>query len=136
MLAFMVFLGCNTPSSKSDNEKLQSNDELFDEVMKIHDEAMVRMGELNQTKRGLAEHRVNVDSADVLFAEISSTIEFLESADEAMFDWMAKFKDPRGQLDEVNARSALMEEYQKVKIVDSLIDVSITKGKELLVKIQ
>lgn len=135
LLLFMITLTqCDTPSRSEDEKRLHSSneDQMFKEVMRIHDEAMARMGELHRVKKGLEKLKVEIVGQEEIEKEITLAIEKIDAADEGMFEWMAAFKDPRSLSDKSQVTRSLEAELDKVRKVAEAIDRSIQTGDSLI----
>lgn len=108
---------------------------MFKEIMRIHDEAMGKMGELHRVKKGLEKLKVEMVGEEEIEKEFSLAIEKMDAADEGMFEWMAAFKDPRSLSDKSQVIRALEAELDKVRKVAEDIDRSIQIGDSLIVNI-
>ena len=139
IVSALAFFSCkNTPSTDqntSDSEVI-SLDSQYAEVMRIHDEAMPRMGQVNDLKRRLEQQLSGMDSTTAKWDSVRYFVEKLEAADEGMFEWMAAFKDPRENQEADKAREYLDEEIERVKKVAEDINQSIEEGKRYLTKIE
>lgn len=101
-----------------DAVELSENQVLYNEVMKIHDEAMARMDEMYRIKREL-QQQIKQDPA--LTAEKRNAMEKriveLDSASESMMAWMRTFKPLPDTADEEEAKKYLDSEMVRVKKV-------------------
>lgn len=108
ILLGLCLLACNaatepeetTSDSPFTPEELSTQQQAWDEVMEIHDEVMPKMGAIHQATKKLKEQWENNAELDSgLKDEISIAIEKLETADEAMWEWMHQLR----QLDKLRA---------------------------------
>jgi hypothetical protein len=106
------------------------NQALYDEVMGIHDEVMPKMEDLYKLKKGL---QTKLDSAKDLAAdkkaEIEKTISALDSASNAMMDWMHNFNPIPDSVDKEKAREYLESEMERIKKVKEITLEVIEKAK-------
>lgn len=135
-LMILLLAGCGETEKPTNTGNTIDNDQLFSEVMKIHDEAMARMGELNTLKRELQSEQMKVDSTSRLYDSLTSLVLQLERADEGMFNWMGEFKDPRTSLSQENAKVYLEGQLNMVNKVADDIDNSISAGANILTQIR
>jgi hypothetical protein len=135
LLLMITLIQCDTPSRPEEEKRSHpsNEDQMFTEVMRIHDEAMARMGELHRVKKGLEELKLEMNGKEDIEKEITLTIEKIDAADEGMFEWMAAFKDPRSLSDKSQVTRALEAELDKVRKVAEAIDRSIQTGDSLIV---
>ena len=104
----------------------------YKEVMRVHDEAMARMGEIYELKRQIQE--LKEELTDTIMVELSEKlISSLDEADEGMMNWMAKFRIPEDKGD-VQIKSYFIEEQKKVDIVNKDIAESIAEAKKFVEK--
>jgi len=104
------------------------------EVMELHDESMLGLGEIKSLKKELIKRKKDIQSND-LKTQVNSSIDQLILADSLMWDWMHNFKYPDVSQPE-NAKRYLSKEYLKIARVDSLMIYATEKGIEALDKIQ
>lgn len=104
---------------------------LFDEVMKVHDEAMLKMDEIVKLQRELKD---KIASAPELVEEkkkeIEDKISQLDSARRGMMDWMHEFHPETDSLDEQAYREYMESEMEKVKKVREDIFDAIARARE------
>jgi hypothetical protein len=139
ILSALAFFSCkNTPGNNQNSSESNALtlDSQYAEVMRIHDEAMPRMGQVNDLKRQLQQQLSGLDSTSATWDSVVYFVDKLEEADEGMFEWMAAFKDPRKKLEEEKARAYLEAELVKVGKVADDIDQSIEEGMRYLNKIE
>lgn len=125
--------------------------ELKAEVVRIHDDAMAKMGQLSTLKSELNSKMETMENPDSL-EQIEQTVSEVTAANEAMMDWMRNFSQDfpagflMGDMDHAAMESdeqdgneptddlyeKLEEELVKISDVDKEIDLAIEKGKRLL----
>lgn len=104
---------------------------LLDEVDKIHDEAMQKMGDVRKLREELKKSIENSsDLVEEKKKEIESKIAKLDSAYNGMMDWMHKFHPEIDSLDEEAYREYLEEQMEKAKKVRNDILEAIERAKE------
>lgn len=74
-------------------KKITPQSQLHDSVMVIHDEVMPKMKDIYRLRKRLKEKAEQSKSSSDI-AEIKSLIAALETADDAMMDWMAAYDKP------------------------------------------
>ena len=115
-----------------DSEETGKNKELYENVMKVHDEAMPKMDDIYKIKEALKNKIAAApDMSDDKKKEIENTISRLDSANEGMMDWMRKFKPLPDSTDEEAAREYLESEMVKVTKVKEDMLQAIDKGNAL-----
>lgn len=93
------------------------NQELYDEVMAIHDEVMPKMNDIYKAKITLKKQLEMPGLSDEKRREINDKVAQLDSADEGMMVWMRQFNPIPDSLGEEKAREYLESELTKVKKV-------------------
>ena len=119
-LLFILGYGCQEYNSEQQ--------QLWDEVMVVHDEVMPKMGELHQLKKQLAQQETS--------PQVTTAIQRVETAQEAMMDWMRNFKSLRelSKIDHTEAMDYLEKEQRRIAEVKRLMLTSIEKGNALVKK--
>jgi hypothetical protein len=109
-----------------------SNDALYNEVMKIHDETMMKMNDIYSLKQTLTSKLSDSAKLDEPKKEqIKASIAKLDSANESMMLWMRAFSPIPDSLGEEKAREYLETEMEKVNQVRSNIIQSLEEGNTL-----
>ncbi|MEQ8550964.1 MAG: hypothetical protein RIC03_23815 [Cyclobacteriaceae bacterium] len=113
LIICLSVIACSSTSEK----KKDDLPALKDEVMKVHDEVMPKMGALMKAKKQLLKKaETETDSLKTMkYLEVSGQIEL---ANESMMDWMHNY-DPNFDGDEVAMKNYLNEKKKsidKVKI--------------------
>jgi Mg2+ and Co2+ transporter CorA len=141
LFIFVLFImaACGKPSEHKHNQETASGDNpnqaLYDQVMDIHDEVMPHMDDLERLKRELKEEIAN--SPDMVAerkAELEQVISNLDSAGNAMMDWMHKFNPLPDSADQETSREYLETEMERIKKVRDLMNESIEKAKGVATK--
>ena len=138
-LAFVLFL---CPFLIQCGNQPPEREELAKEVMIIHDEAMPKMQNIIDLKMQLQEMR-NELTADTLqqhdaqLEKMRQAIKQLNSADEAMMDWMAEYqKTDIDRLTDEEAVAFLKKEKERITEVQRLMEQSIEESEKLLEELQ
>jgi hypothetical protein len=113
LVSIMLLAGCE-----------KSNQELYDEVMQVHDEVMPKMEDLYKAKVELKGRMLdNPDMPESEKKAINDRIAQLDSAGEGMMVWMRQFNPLPDSLGEDKARQYLQGERQKVqKVKDDILN--------------
>jgi hypothetical protein len=107
------------------------NQELYDEVMKVHDEVMPKMNDVHSAKMALKEKLETIsDSTSAEKSEIEGKIARLDSASEGMMVWMRQFNPMPDSVGEDKAREYLEAEMIKVKKVRDDILQALEESKK------
>ena len=115
----------------SHDEAFGANQDVYKEVLKVHDEVMPKMGELHKLKRELKKKIEETPNlAEEKKKEIEATIAKLDSASEGMMTWMHEFKpEADSTASEEKVREYLEREMERVKKVKEDILEAIEKAK-------
>ncbi len=105
------------------------NEALYNQAMEVHDEVMPKMEDIYQLKRNLQEQIANTpDMVVERKNQLEQIISNLDSANNAMMDWMHKFNPLPDSTDQEQAREYLESEIERVKKVKELMVESIEKA--------
>lgn len=123
-------------SCKNATEKKEEPNQM-EQVMKVHDEVMPKMGKLSKL---VAELKAKVDTTETGM-QYEAAMKDLQTANKSMMDWMRGFGE-RFDSDEIlngkeltaQKKEWLNEEEQKVNTLKELIDSSIERAEVLLEK--
>ena len=119
---FLVFVtACQRKSGDEhqhhDDHHSSANQDLYDEVMRIHDEVMPKMNDLYKLKTAKKTRLEMPGLPEQERQEIQNDIARLDSASEGMMVWMREFNPIPDSVGEEKARDYLQAELQKVKKV-------------------
>jgi hypothetical protein len=110
----------------------EGNQELYDEVMKVHDEVMPKMNDIYKLKEELKKEIAGApDMVEEKKKAIESMIAKLDSASESMMVWMRNFNPLPDSLGEEKAREYLEDQKKKVKKVKEDMLKAIEEAKAL-----
>jgi regulator of replication initiation timing len=107
------------------------NQALYDQVMDVHDEVMPKMDEIMKLKRSLQDQIAN--SPDLVLErkeQLERVIANLDSANNAMMNWMHEFNPLPDSVDQEKAREYLESEMERIRKVKTTMLESIDKAKE------
>lgn len=137
----LVTIGCSKSSESTDHDahdmesEESPNTALYDQVMEIHDELMPKMEEIYTLKKELQEE---IAKTPEIIAEkkqeLEKTILYLDSANNAMMDWMHKFNPLPDSVDQEAAREYLETEMEKIRKVKDIMAEAIEKAEEEMKK--
>lgn len=94
LFTIALFTGCGQSGSSGQVEETTASaeDELYQEVMDIHDEVMPRMNDIYKLKKQLKEDIENSpDLVEERKQELENRIKELDQASEGMMQWMRNF---------------------------------------------
>jgi len=140
LLAMFSMMSCTKSGDHSgmhhDTDQAQEegpNQALYNQMMDVHDEVMPKMDDIMRLKRVLQEEIA--DTPDMVIErkqELEAIISNLDSASNAMMDWMHRlheFNPLADSIDQEKAREYLESEMEEIKKVKDLINSSIEKAK-------
>lgn len=139
LLLLIIFSNCGSGSNKGENQsesdKSNSNEALKEEVIAIHDEVMPKMGTLRSHQKRLTEEAAQLKSKDSILyqEEIEKRKRIARDLDEAydgMFVWMRQYRPQLDEMDEEEGRAYLLEQKEKVIIVNEDIKSVLNKAEE------
>ena len=146
VFAFLIFSGltsaCGDSSqqassdSKFSQEELSEQQKLWDELMAVHDEVMPKISNIHKLARQLRNHQETSSGlSSEVTANINSTVEMLDAADESMFSWMNNLRQLKPLQDTEKHKeilSYLKAEQEKMDKVKADMLNSIKKGATLI----
>lgn len=122
LLALMAACGNNTETEREMN--------LQEEVMAIHDSIMPMTDSVTRLKQRLKNREVEISKGDS--AMVKKAIEKLNSANEAMMQWMRQYDQPSDTLEQSKKKTYLKEQKEKIKRVKEKMLKSIEKANIIL----
>ena len=139
---FLMLAACGKTGDKSghlhhviDSLTQNANRALYDQVQDIHDEVMPRMEDLYNLKKELQE---KIAKTPGMVAERKKELEdmifHLDSASNAMMDWMHNFNPLPDSTDQEKAREYLETEMEGIKKVRDLTNETLEKAKSIASK--
>jgi hypothetical protein len=139
ILSLLITVSCGRTSSEHDGHNHDHGDgatgddenaALYDNVMKVHDEVMPKMNDIEKLKEELRNRIVNSpDLVEEKKREIETMIARLDSAGEGMMIWMRKFDPPADSLGAEAMQDYLKSEMEKIKKVREDILVALEEAK-------
>lgn len=136
--SIFILISCGKTSEHAghdmdgDEESEGPNQALYNQVMDIHDEIMPKMEDIYRLKKGFLEEIAN---APAMPAEQKKNIEImisaLDSANNAMMDWMHHFNPKPDSTDQEAAREYLETEMERIKKVRDLTNETLDKAKKV-----
>ena len=115
----------------SDSEDNNPNTALYNQVMEVHDEIMPKSDEIYRLKKQIQEKiAASPDMVLEKKQQLEQVISNLDSASNAMMDWMHKFNPLPDSVDQEQARAYLQSELEKIKKVRDLTYDALEKANE------
>ncbi|MDH5476020.1 MAG: viral A-type inclusion protein [Cyclobacteriaceae bacterium] len=141
VFSWIILFSCNNENKQDNNNEEMSaqeqRDVLYQEVITVHDEVMPKMEDivLLQEKIRIQINSLNeVDSSSSRVSGLREMNALLESADNAMMNWMREFK-PEMNAKEVENEVALKyleNEMDRIHEVKKVVNESISSAEEYL----
>lgn len=123
ILIGLIFFSC-----QNDVAKEKGVDDLFQEVMKVHDDVMPKTADMSRLSRKIK--RLKEESTDTSdLAAYDDVLNELEKADAAMMDWMTDFKVPT---DDSAKMVYLIQEKVKITEVRDIMLSSLERASSFL----
>lgn len=102
---------------------------LYDEVMKIHDDVMPKMQDISKLRRELRKKIPTVQDSSIVYSDVL----YLNKADDAMMDWMARFSEEYMSIQKKEDKiSYLKNEIPAIEYVRDIMLESIAKAQRRL----
>lgn len=138
LILLVLLAACKDKSSEheghdataSDQVGTGGNQELYNEVMKIHDKVMPKMNDIYSVKQELRKTLSKPDLSNAEKLKAEAVISKLDSASESMMVWMREFQPIPDSLGEEKAREYLETEMEKVKRVRDNILEALAQAKQ------
>ena len=137
VLSIVVLAACGKSGNNdqhhhddTDSNAITANRALYDQAREIHDEVMPKIEDLYNVKKELQEKIAKTpDMVAEKKQEIESVMLKLDSASNAMMDWMHDFKPLPDSADQEKAREYLETEIDRIKKVRDMMNESLEKAK-------
>lgn len=123
LVCVLIAGACNKQGSEQDQQhdhatgEAGPNQELYDQVIDIHDEVMPKMNDLYKAKTALSARLKTPGIGDSERKEIGHKIAKIDSASESMMVWMRQFEPPDDSVSQDSARHYLEDQLTRVKKV-------------------
>lgn len=112
ILSTTLFFACEDPLQKE-------REQLYQEVMAIHDEVMPKMSSIRKGQKDLKAMIKNVEEPTdpAKIKEYKAALEQLNTASQVMIDWMKQFSTPTVEIPNEEAIQYLKEQKKSVTIM-------------------
>lgn len=143
VILIAIVFGCNTSEQQNEEEihvdpksEGEVRDELYQEVIEVHDIAMVKMQSIMNLKGKAIKKADSLRSLEdeslashiQVLEEIQIT---LEGANKSMMIWMREFRPPSDTLSHSRAMKYLRAEQDKIVEVNDFMDKAINEAEAL-----
>ncbi len=116
---------------KSENKEAETL--LNQEIMKVHDEVMPKMGEINRIKRQLGAYKDEVpDDNAAMKDSLINAILLLAKTEDNMNDWMSGYKYPNPEMKHDEMMTYLKGQQDTIKQINNEVFMTIAIGNGLL----
>lgn len=135
MLIVLLLAGCGQTGNQEQQEANGTDrEQLYDEVIAVHDEVMPKMQTIMNLKEQLRQ-KIDSLAADTVanqaqLEKVRSLTEALDQADEAMMSWMRGFKRDYGEMTEEEIMDYLNQEKEKIEQVAEQTETAIREARE------
>jgi len=137
---FIVITSCqksgSTREEQTQNPELQEETNLYTEVIRMHDEIMPRLQTISNLKSQVEERITRLEEAEVpdnqRIVIFRDQMIALDSADEAMMDWMRNFIADHEGWEHDSIMSYLTDENARILEIGEIIDKTTAKTNDLL----
>lgn len=136
ILFLIVLSACGKPSGQSSEETEEGiendpNQALYDQVMDLHDEVMPKMDDIYKIKSQLQEKIANTpEMVKEKKESLEKMILTLDSASNAMMDWMHQFQPLSDSADAEEARAYLESQMEKIRKVKEEMNAALEQARE------
>ena len=126
LVMVVLISSCGTKSNEheghdahaQDKTEISANQELYNEVMKIHDEVMPKMDDIHKLKMSIREKiEKNPTLPKTERIKLDAMYAKLDSANDGMMIWMREFRPLPDSVGEEKAKAYLESEMERVKKV-------------------
>jgi flagellar biosynthesis chaperone FliJ len=134
-LIILLALACNPQRQKEVVEAQNQRQQLYDEVMAVHDDVMPHMQDIRRYKNQIRDKIESMTKKGVSGKEVTTLnnlIDKLESADEAMMNWMRTFGRDYNEMDDDAAIAYLEDQKKKVIQVKNELETALREAEEAL----
>lgn len=131
IISFLISgVGCGTKTEHGHQDEgngtESTNDALYDEVMRIHDEVMPKMNDLYKIKEELKKQLAETTNlTEEKRRELEAQLAKVEEASKGMMVWMREFNPPADSLGEKVVNEYLKEQLEAVKKVKENIQQAL-----------
>jgi hypothetical protein len=135
MKNIILLLFCIISLFNCKNNSENDSKKVYDEIMKMHDEVMPKIGELNDLKVKVKAVADSLPKDQIgLHDSLINTIILLTKADDNMMDWMNGFENKSGEKDQEKVKSYYIDQKKKIKSVSDDIYMSMAIATKFLNK--
>lgn len=129
----LLVLGFLLSFSACKSENKEAETLLNQEIMKVHDEVMPKMGDINRMKRQLSAYKDEVpDDNAAMKDSLINAILLLAKTEDNMNDWMAGYKYPNPEMKHDDIMKYLKGQQDTIKQINDDVFMTIAIGNGLL----
>lgn len=129
----LLSLGFLLSFSACKSENKESETLLNQEIMKVHDEVMPKMGDINRMKRQLGAYKDEVPDENAAMKDsLINVILLLAKTEDNMNDWMAGYKYPNPEMKHNDMMKYLKGQQDTIKQINNDVFMTLAIGNGLL----
>lgn len=137
VISVFAFMACN-------NQK-QDQDALQEEVIKIHDNLMIKGESIMKNKESLNKLLKDAESLDAnvkvvdnedFYKNVNNLIQSLDKADESMMNWMNNFNPDYGGKTPEEIFTYLQQQKQSILKVENQTNIALKNSDDFIAKYQ
>jgi hypothetical protein len=129
----LIVWGFVASFSACKNDDKEAETKLNQEIMKVHDEVMPKMGELNRMKRQLNAYKDAVpDDNAAMKDSLINAILVLSKTEDNMNDWMSGYKYPNPDMKHDELIKYLKGQHDTIKQINNDVFMTVAIGNGLL----
>ena len=127
IILVLFLVGCGSKGSDNSGQVDKDNQVLYNEIMDIHDEVMPKTEQLYNISKQL-KGNLKEATMDAERELLQNQIDYFDSVNMMMMDWMHEFKTLPDTTSEQTARQYYESHLQKIKLVREAILTALDKG--------
>ena len=118
-------MGCYSSEKKATQQ-------LYDEMMKIHDDVMPKMANINKLSKTIEKKLEHLEEGTPQYQSAKKAMLDLNLADKAMWDWMNQYADNSQKVPKNELKNFYKEEKEKIQKVSDSMLFSIEAGEKII----
>lgn len=134
-LILLTAIACSQKKQQENAESREKRQQLYEDVMAVHDEAMPYMQDIRNYKNTIAKKIDSISKSGANVSEANALNRLageLDAADKAMMNWMHSFGEGYAQMDDSTAVAYLEDQKARATAVKKEMEAALQKAKEAL----
>lgn len=134
-VGILVLFSCDDPAKKEKELQTKERDEIYKQVMEIHDEMMpLVFSKIRPTQKKLETMMKDAQTQQdsVNYQKYKTAFNQLENADKAMNSWMKQFRNPDVDTSHEEAIKYLKDQVVKVDEMKKVMEKNINAAKAVI----